>query len=103
MKNFDRAFQQSKEIIIGVIKEGVIIFYLNCPTFIQTDWSKTGIGFFLLQKHCTYAQPDPGCCGDGQKITFAGFRFLRPEETRYAPVEGEALAIAICLSKPATS
>ena len=70
-EGLDRAFQQSKEIIIDAIKEGVIIFDLNRPTCLRPDWSKTGIGFFLSQKHCTCAQPDPGCCNDGWKITLA--------------------------------
>jgi len=36
----------------------------------------------------------PGCCSDGWKITLAGSRFLSSAEQRYAPVEGEALAVA---------
>ena len=77
----------------------MIIFDLNRETCLRPDWSKTGIGFFLSQKHCNCPQPDPGCYVDGWKITLAGSRFLRPEETRYAPVEGEALAIAYSLEQ----
>jgi len=57
------------------------------------------MGFFLSQKHCCCPQQSPGCCPDGWKIALAGSRFLRPEETRYAPVEGEALAIAWSLEQ----
>ena len=40
----------------------------------------------------------PGCCPNGWKITLlAGSRFLKPAESKYAPVEGEALAIAWAL------
>ena len=41
----------------------------------------------------------PSCCHDGWKITLAGSRFLKPVETRYAPVEAEALAIAWSLEQ----
>ena len=34
------------------------------------------------------------CCEDGWRITVAGSRFLTETESRYAAVEGEALAIA---------
>ena len=36
----------------------------------------------------------PNCCQTGWKITLAGSRFLQDAETRYAPIEGEALAVA---------
>ena len=39
----------------------------------------------------------PDCCENGWVITLAGSRFLKTAETRYAPVEGEALAIVWAL------
>ena len=63
--NEELDIQQSKEIIIDAIKEGVIIFDLNRQTCLRPDWSKTGISFFLSQKHCSCSQPEPGCCTDG--------------------------------------
>ena len=39
------------------------------------------------------------CCDDGWRITLAGSRFFKPAESRYAPVEGEALAIAWALEQ----
>ena len=36
----------------------------------------------------------PDCCTDGWRIVLAGSRFLQPAEERYAPIEGEALAVA---------
>ena len=39
------------------------------------------------------------CCNDGWRLIFAGFRFTTPAESRYAPVEGEALAVAYALEK----
>ena len=48
----DRAFQQSKGNIIQKIKEGVEMFDPALPTCLATDFSGTGIGYFLLQKMC---------------------------------------------------
>ena len=36
----------------------------------------------------------PDCCDNGWRIVFAGSRFLSSAEQRYAPIEGEALAVA---------
>lgn len=92
--DMDKAFHQSKLEIIDAIKNGVEIFDPTRRTCLQPDWSKTGMGFFLSQKHCSCPSLSPGCCSTGWRITLAGSRFLRPAETRYAPIEGEALAIA---------
>ena len=65
----------------------------------MTDWSKTGIGFWLLQKHCTCTNGSPGCCKEGWKITLAGSRFLSRTEQNYAPIVGEALGVAWSLEQ----
>ena len=93
-------FNKSKEAIVDQIREGVHNFSINRATCLATDWSKTGIGFTLSQKHCQCKGPaDPGC-GDGHwKLVYVGSRFLKDAETRYAPIEGEALAIAYALEK----
>ena len=93
------AFNESKDVILREIEEGVKIFDCNKPTCLATDWSKTGIGFWLLQKHCVCAGKDPFCCSTGWKVTLVGSRFTHPAESRYAPVEGEALAVADALDK----
>ena len=90
----DRVFEASKIDIINAIKNGVEIFDPTKLTCLRPDWSKQGIGYFLSQKHCDCESSIPGCCEHGWKITLAGSRFLKPAESRYAPVEGEALAIA---------
>ena len=41
----------------------------------------------------------PYCCDDGWCLIFAGSRFTTPAESRYAPVEGGALAICYGLKK----
>ena len=70
------------------------IFDLHRPTCLRPDWSKKGIGYFLFQQHCQCASQLPDCCPDGWRITLAGSRFLQSAEERYAPIEGEALAVA---------
>lgn len=98
-EQMNEAFQQSKAAIVASIQKGVEIFDLSRRTCLRPDWSKTGIGFFLSQKHCNCTSTQPGCCEFGWRITLAGSRFLKPAETRYAPVEGEALAIAWSLEQ----
>ncbi len=90
----DQAFNDSKEAIIEAIREGVEIFDISKPTCLRPDWSSRGIGYFLLQQHCSCSAGMPDCCPDGWRITLAGSRFLSGAELRYAAIEGEALAIA---------
>ena len=90
----ESAFTRSKELILSAIREGVEIFDLSKRTCLRPDWSSRGIGYFLLQQHCSCPSGVPGCCDDGWKVTLAGSRFLTSAEQRYAAVEGEALAIA---------
>lgn len=92
-------FEQSKLKIISEIEKGVQIFDKGRPTCLATDWSKQGIGFWLFQKHCSCAGTELFCCNNGWKTTLVGSRFTHPAESRYAPIEGEALAIAEALDK----
>ena len=93
----ESVFQKSKSVIISKIEKGVRIFDKTKPTCLTTDWSKTGIGYWLLQKHCNCQIVKPFCCRTGWKITLVGSRFTHTAESRYAPVEGEALAVAYAL------
>ena len=93
------AFEASKHVIIDKVHEDVQIFDPAKPTCLAMDWSKEGIGFFLLQKHCICDAKLPNCCVDGWRLTFTGSRFTHLAESRYAPIEGEALAIAYALDK----
>ena len=95
----DVAFNRSKTLIVEAIKEGVQIFDPTRRTALMTDWSKTGIGFWLLQMHCECQKQSPGCCEDGWRITLAGSRFLSSAEKNYAPIEGEALGVAWSLEQ----
>lgn len=95
----NQLFEESKSVIVGEIEEGICIFDKSKPTCLATDWSKSGIGYWLLQKHCQCPSTEPFCCHTGWKITLVGSRFTHAAESRYAPVEGEALAIADALDK----
>ena len=98
-ESLQHAFEESKAVIISDIEEGVRIFDTSKPTCLTTDWSKTGIGFWLLQKHCSCPKTEPFCCPTGWKITLVGSRFTHSHESCYAPIEGEALAVADTLDK----
>ena len=87
-------FQASKQAIVDAIRQGVEIFDITRRTCLRPDWSRRGIGYFLLQQHCTCPLGLPDCCTEGWRITLAGSRFLSSAEQRYAPIEGEALAVA---------
>ena len=94
-----QAFEKSKLTIIDEIHNGVKIFDKTKPTCLATDWSKHGIGYWLFQKHCSCPSDDLFCCKQGWKITLVGSRFTHAAESRYAPIEGEALAVADALDK----
>ena len=92
-----KAFEKSKTTIVDAMKEGVRLFEPSRPTCLATDWSIEGIGFVLKQKYCRCARTSPSCCKNGWKFCLVGSRFTTPAESRYAPVEGEALAVAYAL------
>jgi len=95
----EESFIASKTAIVSAIKHGVAIFDPSKPTCLRPDWSRQGIGYFLTQKHCKCAQTIPGCCDNGWLVVLAGSRFLSSTEERYAPIEGEALAVAWSLEQ----
>ncbi|CAC5401121.1 unnamed protein product [Mytilus coruscus] len=84
-EHINKLFKESKAAIISEIEEGVRIFDKSKPTCLATDWSKTG--------------SEPFCCNKGWRITLVGSRFTHPAESRYARVEGEALAVVDTLDK----
>ncbi|KAK3759712.1 hypothetical protein RRG08_064433 [Elysia crispata] len=51
------------------------------------------------KKHCSCLTKEPFCCRTGWKVTLVGSRFTHAAESRYALVEGEALAVADALNK----
>ena len=94
-KTLEQLFRESKQVLIRQCEEGIRTFDPARNTCLQTDWSKEGIGYLLLQQHCQCDESKgPTCCKEGWKLVFAGSRFTRGAEIRYAPTEGEGLAIA---------
>ena len=72
----------------------------SLPTALATDWAKSGIGWWLTQKHCSCpGDAVPGCCATGWQTIYCGSRFCSPAESRYHPIEGEALASVSGLDK----
>ena len=98
-KKLDQLFNNSKDILISEVKEGIYhSFDTSHKTILQTDWSKEGIGYPLLQKYCECdTKKAPTCCLEGWKLVFAWSHFTTPSESRYSPTEGELLAVAWAL------
>ena len=96
-KELDNAFQESKKAIVKEMEQGVRLFDPSRTTCLMTDWSVNGIGFFMMQKYCNCTARTPTCCKDGWRLCLVGSRFTHPAESRYAPVEGEALAVVYAL------
>ena len=69
------------------------------PTYLATDWSKEWLGYWLVQKHCDCVGVRPFCCKSGWKVVLMSRRFTHGAESRYAPIEGEALAVVDALDK----
>ena len=95
----DQLFEESKLAIVHEIEEGVRIYDMSKPTCLATDWSKTGVGFWLYQKHCSCDSTKRRCCPTGWKVAMVGSQFTQHSEAGYAPVEGEALAVVYALEK----
>ena len=88
-------FAQSKIQLMECVKSGVKSFDCNKRTCLQTDWSKDGVGYLLLQQHCQCdIEKAPLCCKDGWRLVYAGSRFTTPRESKLYPTEGEALALS---------
>ena len=96
-EELDKAFHLSKANIINKIQTGVELFDRNLPTCLATDFLQTGICYFLPQKVCSCPTRVPTCCSTGWRLCLVGSRFLHDAETRYAPIEGKALAVAYAL------
>ena len=92
-------FEEAKDKILEQVQTGVCHYDINRITCLQTDFCKDGLGYLLLQKFCSCSLENaPLCCNDGWRLVFAGSRFTKGAETRYAPTEGEALAVAWALN-----
>ena len=99
-KQLKRRYEEVKSQISKLVARGLQYYDKDKPTAMLTDWSRTGVGFVVLQQHCSCSSGDkPFCCPNGWKLALCGSRFLTPAEQRYAVVEGEALAVVWALKK----
>lgn len=92
-------FEKCKLKIIQQVQDGVCKYDTTRITCLQTDYSKSGLGYLLLQKYCACPLDNaPVCCRTGWKLVYAGSRFTKGAEERYAPTEGELLAVSWALN-----
>ena len=71
----DSPFKELKNIL-QKIEEWLKIFEINRVTCLSTDYSKTGIEYFLFKRHCQcQTELDPDCGENLSKIILAGSRF----------------------------
>ena len=88
-----------KKLFINEIKHRIRIYDPKRITFLMTDCSIRGIGYYLCQKHCNCESTLPDCCDDIWQVTLAGSRFLLRPKERYSSIEGEALGVARALEQ----
>ncbi len=99
-EHLQEKFQQAKETVCQLAKDGLAFYDRSRPTIAMTDFSKEGIGFVVLQQHCGCGTAEaPFCCRSGWRLALCGSRHLSAAEAGYASVEGEALAVVWCLRK----
>ena len=97
-------FESTKSDISELVSRGLAYYDTNRRTAVITDWSKKGIGFVIMQKHCNCVndindQSILNCCKQGWRLAFCHSRHLEQNEQEYAPIEGEALAVCWALKK----
>ena len=92
-------FEQSKRKIIEKAVRGLKYFNIVDRLCLQSDWSRRGIGFVLLQQTCTCKSVIPGCCTGGWQLVYCNSRFLQGSEMNYVPLEGELLGVVWSMKK----
>ena len=98
-QELENSFKKAKEKIVYLVKEGVKSFQMDRVTVINPDWSQIIVSFALMQKYCDCHEINLRCCNEGWKICLVGSQFCSGAESRYAPIEGEALVVAWVLHK----
>ena len=75
--------------------ESIKTFDINKRICLQEERSKEGIGYLLLQQHCS-CPPTSALiyCPDGWRLVLAGSQITTEPENRYVPTEVECLAIS---------
>ena len=70
----DELFEWAKAKIVEKVEEGVKQFDMDGATCLATDFSRTGLGFFLLQQECQCVPSSGPNCGPGHwRLVLAGF------------------------------
>ena len=99
-EQLNEAFEKSKSQVVALVREGIATFNVYRTICLAPGWCKDGMVFLLLQNNCECTNVNaPTCYLDGWRLVFAGSQTCTPPETRYAPIEGEAAAIAWGLEK----
>lgn len=76
-----KKFTQAKDIICQLAKQGLAYYDKTRPTIAITDWSKDGIGFVVMQQHCSCPPATASlCCKGGWRLALCGSRHLTPAE-----------------------
>ena len=93
----------TKAVLADLVEEGIRSFDPNLPMALLTDWCKHGVGFVLMQKHCSCPGKQDGsadmlCCPTGWPVCMVGSQFTHTAEANYSPTEGELLGVADALS-----
>ena len=78
---------------------GIKSFDPDLITTLESDWSVSGMGFWLRQKHCTCKNLTLDCCSGGWRVSLVGSKFCSSANSRYAAIEGELAAIVWALQK----
>ena len=81
------------------VEAGVKMFEMDRIPCLALDWSKEGVGLFMLQKYCNSQDGKMGCCNEGWQVVLAGSRILWQNEKNWCPGEGEGLAVVYALEK----
>ena len=110
--NYEKdVFSQLKTAAANAMEQGIermikerVMDKPSTPLVLTSDWSAQGTGFQLHSVTCDCRKKNSNkfkknCCPDGWKLIYAGGRFNSPAESKYAPIEGELLGIAIALHK----
>ena len=98
-ENLQKAFEIAREMIADNISEGVKTYIPGLKTALVSDWSITGVGYILAQKHCQCSGISMECCRTGWKVISMGSRFLSKAEKNYSAVEGELLGLTWALER----
>ena len=98
-------FLATRASLAKQVEEGIKSYDPKKTTALVTDFYKNGVGFLLMQKHCTCKKMteagklDALCCKTGWKVCMVGSRFTKKSESNYTPTEGELLGVVNALQK----